>query len=245
MKKSAFTLIELLVVIAIIAILAGIALPVFNKVLERAHVTQDESNMRQLGIGTVAYLNDNNDTIFSSTTTVVNSTAGSSGGNLYAPGLLEINYVPNTNVFQSPFDKRTPQTSPANVSYGINSNLSNRPTQQSGTGTPTFDGNFSNLVSASQLILYGPAFTGDPTITTPPAFQGQDNKCVQVTPPGGAGAGGGVSPTQGTQQAGQYISVLYADSHVANIKYTQFTTVTDMSTSGGINGKLQWLPLGQ
>jgi len=243
MKKTAFTLIELLVVIAIIAILAGIALPVFNKVLEKAHVTQDASNLRQLGIGTVAYLNDNNDTIFSSTTQVQN-TSSTSGATLYAPGLLEVNYVPNINVFQSPFDKRAPASSPANISYGINANLSNRAAQSS-SGT-TFDGNFANLASASQLVLYAPAFVepNAPTSNISPSdWKGQDSAAVQVSPP--SGGGGGVSPTQGTHQNGKWINVLYADSHVANIKYTDFKTTTDMSTSGGVNGKLEWLPLGQ
>ena len=59
MKKSAFTLIELLVVIAIIAILAGIALPVFSRILEKGKLVNDGSNLRQIGIAITAYQNDN------------------------------------------------------------------------------------------------------------------------------------------------------------------------------------------
>ncbi len=66
MKNSprAFTLIELLVVITIIAILASIALPVFSSIQEKARATQDMNNLRQLGIATQTYLNDNDGVIF-------------------------------------------------------------------------------------------------------------------------------------------------------------------------------------
>ena len=56
---SAFTLIELLVVITIIAILASIALPVFNAVTERANQTKDLSNAKQVGLGLKLYASDN------------------------------------------------------------------------------------------------------------------------------------------------------------------------------------------
>ncbi len=57
--QFAFTLIELLVVISIIAILAGIALPVFSQVTERGAQTKDLSNAKQVGLACKLYASDN------------------------------------------------------------------------------------------------------------------------------------------------------------------------------------------
>jgi prepilin-type N-terminal cleavage/methylation domain-containing protein len=224
-KTAAFTLIELLVVIVIIAILAGIALPVFSKVLEKGRVTQDCNNLRQLGIGTVAFLNDNNDTMFNTTSTGTDSKNNTLG----PPGLLEVNYVPNPKVFQSPFDKR-PAGNPNPLSYGVNSNVLNP-----AGASPVWDGNVTRLAAASQLILYSVSYKGDPT--TPSSWLGWDNVGLAV-PAGGAGM------NTGTHQGGKWIDILYADMHVGSIKFADFQSTTDKSGTGGVDGINQWQPLG-
>lgn len=60
-KLPAFTLIELLVVIAIISILAAILFPVFARARENARRANCQSNLKQIGMGFLQYVQDNDE----------------------------------------------------------------------------------------------------------------------------------------------------------------------------------------
>jgi prepilin-type N-terminal cleavage/methylation domain-containing protein/prepilin-type processing-associated H-X9-DG protein len=79
MHRKAFTLIELLVVIAIIAILASILFPVFARARENARRTSCMSNLKQIGLGVMQYVQDYDETYPSSTRYI----SGTTGSTLY------------------------------------------------------------------------------------------------------------------------------------------------------------------
>jgi prepilin-type N-terminal cleavage/methylation domain-containing protein/prepilin-type processing-associated H-X9-DG protein len=222
MKKSAFTLIELLVVIVIIAILAGIALPVFGKVTERAHATGCMNNLRQLGIGTMAYLSDHEDLIFKmgdKWPEMLNTDPATNN-----PG----KYVPNWKTFKSDFDRRQ-ASSPIPISYGINANI----LTQSTTGD-AFDGNVSKMDAPSQLIYMAPTYQRQKA-SDEPTFVGTTTG-VTLT------AGGAGNQLFGTHSNAKQINVLYMDNHVASIRFGPVANTDSFQNKDSNDGKKRWLP---
>jgi prepilin-type N-terminal cleavage/methylation domain-containing protein/prepilin-type processing-associated H-X9-DG protein len=226
MKKCThgFTLIELLVVITIIAVLAGIALPVFSSVQERARATQDQNNLRQLGIATQTFLNDNDGVIFTK-------------GAIWMAE-LQPKYLPAWKIFQSPFDSRASSengaTAPKSpVSYGLNGNTKNSALPNSIAGL-----SMDKITNPSAFILIAPA--PDATTGSTPRFVGLAD--AAVTEFKGKSSPGGQAPATagGTHSKRTRINVLFADLHTENMLWTTFLNSTVSSTDAVAN--LRWDP---
>jgi prepilin-type N-terminal cleavage/methylation domain-containing protein len=201
--SRAFTLIELLVVIAVIAILATIAYPVYTGVIERARVTQDMNNLRQVGLSIQTYLNDN-DQVLPATTTWPGTTA---------TPVLYPKYIATRKVFQSPFDKRSSlETDLAPVSYSINANMYTL----AGATPPGIERNMTRVVSPASTILMAPKYTGDPANAA--SWAGTATSAPDL-PPGGTGE------TRGTHTNGTRINALFCDYHTEGLIFGPASTL--------------------
>jgi prepilin-type N-terminal cleavage/methylation domain-containing protein len=117
-RRSGFTLIELLVVIAIIAILAAILFPVFAQAREKARQSACLSNVRQLGMGVLQYVQDYDELYFPH---VTERTAPASVPNTAAArfswsirGKLD-SYIKSQAIFRCPSNSEDwPEPTPSN-----------------------------------------------------------------------------------------------------------------------------------
>jgi prepilin-type N-terminal cleavage/methylation domain-containing protein/prepilin-type processing-associated H-X9-DG protein len=192
--SRAYTLIELLVVIAVIAILVSIAYPVYRGVIERARVTQDMNNLRQIGLAIQTYLNDN-DQVLPATATWPGTTA---------TPVLYPKYIATRKVFQSPFDKRSSlETDLAPVSYSINANMY--------AVAPGINRNMTSVVSPASTILMAPKYTGNPVNVA--SWAGTATNAPNL-PPGGTGE------TRGTHANGTRSNALFCDLHTESLTFS-------------------------
>jgi prepilin-type N-terminal cleavage/methylation domain-containing protein len=195
-----FTLIELLVVIAGIAIIFGIAVPSLNSVYERAKVTKDMSNLRQIGLGMQLYLNDKDGVL-----PVIDAAPGI-GTSVPAIPVIFPKYIATKRVFQSPFDKRAAsETDNAPVSYGINANMY--------TASPGIAGNTARVVSPSSTIFMAPNYNGNPGLVASWTGVAAMAPFVVNLPVGGAGM------TSGPQRNGSQINALFCDLHAETMTF--------------------------
>jgi prepilin-type N-terminal cleavage/methylation domain-containing protein/prepilin-type processing-associated H-X9-DG protein len=192
----AFTLIELLVVIAVIAILATLAYPVYTGILERGKATKDMSNLRQLGIATQTYMNDNDGVLFTA------------GGIWMAQ--LHPKYLSAWNIFQSPFDTRgaSEVDASAPISYGLNGNP--------GSGSSIAGLSADKITKPSIFIVLAPAQAAGPTVT----FSGGTGAAVTVYKNTNPAASGG------THSNRKRINALFADLHAENMDWATFINDT-------------------
>ncbi len=108
-KNSAFTLIELLVVIAIIAILAAILFPVFARARENARRSSCSSNLKQIGLGQLQYVQDYDEKY---ALAIVGGTATQTPGVPVGWADAIQPYLKSTQIYQCPSDTISPSADP-------------------------------------------------------------------------------------------------------------------------------------
>ena len=98
-RADGFTLMELMVVLALVAILASLAYPAYERVIQSGRATGCVSNLRQLSVGLGAYLADNNNTM-----PTLNTARASTSVNVPVIDNTLSRYITTPSVFACPAD---------------------------------------------------------------------------------------------------------------------------------------------
>jgi len=153
--RRGFTLIELLVVIAIIAILAAILFPVFARAREKARQSNCLSNVKQIGLAMMQYVQDYDETMPYYYFDRDASGDGTSGVD-YTWRSAVLPYAKNAQVFLCP-SKKMSSTFDGGMDYGYNSGYGiNAVHSASNTPHPPSAGRaLAEIVYPASCILIG------------------------------------------------------------------------------------------
>jgi prepilin-type N-terminal cleavage/methylation domain-containing protein len=224
-KKAtqSFTLMELMIVIAAISILVLLAYPAYTSLQERGKAAADMSNLRQIGLATQMYMNDNDGVLFSTATSWMSQ--------------LAPKYLPVWKIFQSPFDTRAASElgdASTPISYGLNGN----PAGSSIAGLSA-----SKITNASGLIIFAPAQASGTTVS----FQGTAATGAPYVTVLGTGSNQATSnpvgtATGGTHSSRQKINALFGDLHLESMQWSDFSSADACTQANPSATPCKWTP---
>ncbi|MCE5241482.1 DUF1559 domain-containing protein [bacterium] len=208
MTRRGFTLIELLVVIAIIAILAAILFPVFAKAREKARQSSCQSNLKQIGIAWLMYIQDYDETC----PPLYIPTPGYSGNYLHVPELL-YPYQKNAQIWRCPSESASYQTFDNSIqcTYGYNqSRFAGKTDFDSGTiGLAALEDPVGTIIFIDDTNLYAGPYSPAVAAGYNPA-QGVLNSESDTT------------GTRAKSRHNEMYNIAFADGHVKSMKDTYY-----------------------
>lgn len=162
--KRGFTLIEILVVIAIISLLAGLLFAGFSRARENGRKTNCLSNLRQLQMATMQYVNINDETMplrFADFEPANNTWEPAKGEKAWTEALQP--YIQNTQVFNCPSEGSGATSDPTTnfTDYAYNRALSNLDNNTAGPRT------LADISDSEKTIMFLETPPGDPTNSRP------------------------------------------------------------------------------